>query len=124
MERLTEWIEKEKRFDRISFRTTNQQLIDKLAEYEELEKNGRMKVFQLSIGQEIYFIGRDKFAAEKIKGDWYVLSPCKIVEVSTSGFWTGSLEDFPNNADFTAWTDTDYYTSYQEAKEAIERMVG
>lgn len=54
MHRLTEWDEKEQKFDRISIITTNQQLIDKLAEYEDLEESGRLVKLPCAVGDTVY----------------------------------------------------------------------
>lgn len=59
MERLTEWNEKEQKFDRISIKTTNQQLIDRLAEYENLEESGRLGKFPYAVSDTVYMISDD-----------------------------------------------------------------
>lgn len=86
---------------------------NKLAEYEDREE---------FLEKQVYFILNDKLAENKIKGDYYVSSPHSVIDVSTMGFWVGNPEDFPFETVFTRW-DEEYFTSYQEAKEAIERMV-
>ena len=54
MERLT--IKTEDGYERVSIRTKNQQLIDKLAYYEDLEEQGRLIKLPCNRGDKIYFI--------------------------------------------------------------------
>lgn len=54
MERLT--IKTEDGYERVSIWTKNQQLIDKLAYYEDLEEQGRLVKLLCNRGDKIYFI--------------------------------------------------------------------
>lgn len=52
MERLT--IKTEDGCERVSIRTKNQQLIDKLAYYEDLEEQGRLVILSCKVGDTVY----------------------------------------------------------------------
>lgn len=54
MERLT--IKTKDGYERQSIRTKNQQLIDKLAEYENLEEQGRLIKLPCKVGDDVYYI--------------------------------------------------------------------
>lgn len=54
MERLT--IKTKDGYERQSIRTKNQQLIDKLAEYEDLEKQSRLIKLPCKVGDDVYYI--------------------------------------------------------------------
>lgn len=53
MERLTE---SRRWFERVSIRTKNQQLIDKLAYYEDLEEQGRLIKLPCKVGDTVYHV--------------------------------------------------------------------
>lgn len=53
MERLTE---SRRWFERVSIRTKNQQLIDKLAYYEDLEDQGRLIKLPCKVGDTVYHV--------------------------------------------------------------------
>lgn len=55
MERLT--MKTEDGYERVSIRTKNQQLIDKLAYYEDLEEQGRLVILPCKVGDTIYAVG-------------------------------------------------------------------
>lgn len=71
MERLT--IKTKDGYERQSIRTKNQQLIDKLAEYEDLEEQDRLVKLPCKIGTEVYDITWWDNAQEKVvvKGKTY-----------------------------------------------------
>lgn len=54
MKRLT--IKTKDGYERQSIRTKNQQLIDKLAEYEDLEKQSRLIKLPCKVGDDVYYI--------------------------------------------------------------------
>lgn len=54
MKRLT--MKTEDGYERVSVRTKNQQLIDKLAEYEDLDEQGRLIKLPCKVGDTVYFI--------------------------------------------------------------------
>lgn len=55
MERLT--MKAEDGYERVSIWTKNQQLIDKLAYYEDLEEQGRLVILPCKVGDTIYAVG-------------------------------------------------------------------
>lgn len=71
----------------------------------------------------VYFILHDK-NAEKQKNGWTVSRPHEIIDKCERGFFTGNVEDFPNNADFTPWLDIGIQAFYgeQEAWKMCEKM--
>lgn len=113
MERLTEENREYSEYDIDMDAENCARFANKLAEFEDREE---------FLEKQVYFILNDSLAEDKIKGDYYVSAPHSVIDVSTMGFWTGGPSDFPFNADFTRW-DEEYFTSYQTAKKAIERMV-
>ena len=54
MERLT--MKAEDGYERVDVRTKNQQLIDKLAYYEDLDEQGRLIKLPCKVGDTVYFI--------------------------------------------------------------------
>nr|DAE15879.1 MAG TPA: hypothetical protein [Siphoviridae sp. ctu9a31] len=54
MERLT--MKTEDGYERVSIWTKNQQLIDKLAYYENLEEQGRLVKLPCKVGDDVYYI--------------------------------------------------------------------
>ena len=54
MERLT--IKTEDGYERVSIRVKNQQLIDKLAYYEDLEEQDRLVKLPCKVGDDVYYI--------------------------------------------------------------------
>lgn len=58
MERLT--IKSEDGYDRTNIRVKNQQLIDKLAYYEDIEEQGRLYILPCKSGDTVYYINPDK----------------------------------------------------------------
>ena len=54
MERLT--MKAEDGYERVSIWTKNQQLIDKLAYYEDLEEQGRLVILPCKVGDDVYYI--------------------------------------------------------------------
>ena len=63
----------------------------------------------------VYFIFHDNME-EKSKNGWYISEKHKIIDRSERGFFTGNEEDFPNNADFTPWSDLGLQAFYDEEK--------
>lgn len=65
MERLT--IKTEDGYERVSIRTKNQQLIDKLAYYEDLEEQGRLVILPCKVGDTVYGINTDRNIVSALK---------------------------------------------------------
>lgn len=74
----------------------------------------------------IYFILYDGVETES-KNGWIVSEKHKIIDRCNRGFFTGDDKDFPNNADFTQWSDLGLQAFYDEEKawkmcEKLEKM--
>lgn len=74
MERLT--MKTEDGYERVSIWTKNQQLIDKLAYYEDLEEQGRLVKLPCIAGSEVYVIVFD------YEQEQYGTAKTKIIEVN------------------------------------------
>ena len=76
----------------------------------------------VKVGDTVYFVLNDNMEPENING-WVVSHPHKVIDVSTHGFFTGDMEDFPYNADFCSWKEVEkeVFLSKKEALEEVRR---
>ncbi len=65
MERLT--MKTEDGYERVSIKVKNQQLINKLAEYEDLEEHGRLVKLPCKVGDIVYGINTDRNIVSALK---------------------------------------------------------
>lgn len=122
MKRLTEWDEKERKFDRVSIKTTNQQLINKLAVYEGLEESGKLQIFPCTVGDTIWVIGVigiDKAEPYKVTCITYRKDKTENDGVYVYASGRGQISFFVNKE----WDRTVFHT--REAAEAkLKEMEG
>lgn len=84
MERLT--IKTEAGYDRTNIRVKNQQLIDKLAYYEELEEQGKLFIRPCNPGDTLYVVDSNRVYTVKAENNVVIIS--------------GELSIFVQNAQF------------------------
>lgn len=69
MERLT--MKTEDGYERVSIKVKNQQLINKLAEYEDLEEHGRLVKLPCKVGDVVYFAHHDRVISSEVLSEKY-----------------------------------------------------
>lgn len=72
MERLT--IKTEAGYDRTSIRVKNQQLIDKLAYYEDLEEQGKLMIRPCNPGDTLYIVDSNRVYTVKAENNVVIIS--------------------------------------------------
>ena len=72
--------------------------------------------FKVKVGDTAYFVIEDTVAGEKY------ISPEKVVDICTKGFYTSGHADSDENGDLWLWSDVDkmVFFSETEAKEMLK----
>lgn len=137
MERLT--MKAEDGYERVSIWTKNQQLIDKLATYEDAEEQGRMIIFPCNKGDKLYEFYRecveDRLGAgetpediidvRKVYGFEYeddVLYIRASYHSNHSELWGGYGEDMPEFP--VSEIGKTVFLTYEEAEAKLKEMEG
>lgn len=118
MERLTEWIDEDKAVPKMDMkRNGHQRCVNKLAELEDMEEQGKLMILPCKPGDTVYVIDDDC----ECPGDCYQSQTCKSCEyrnlhieeyVATLKFIVENIDNFGKTV----------FLIDQESKEALEGM--
>ena len=118
MERLTEWIDEDKAMPKMNMkRNGHQRCMNKLAELEDMEEQGKLLILPCKPGDTVYVIDDDC----ECPGDCYQSQTCKSCEyrnlhieeyVATLKFIVENIDNFGKTV----------FLIDQESKEALEGM--
>lgn len=92
------------------------EIFDRLQEYEVAEETGRIIVPPCKVGDMAYFVIEDT-----VIGKEYI-SPERIVDICTKGFYTSGHKDSDENEDLWLWSDIGktVFLAREEAEQALK----